>query len=92
MIQRLTRNKTILAIASIVIGVFMMIRRGSMVADLLRIVGYLLIAAGAAYVIYYFIGKNREGVRHRVTAQEVCDPLPLGEAAQDSSLCLWSIS
>ena len=63
MIQRLTRNKTILAIASIVIGAFMMIRRGSMVADLLRIVGYLLIAAGAAYVIYYFIGKNREGVR-----------------------------
>ena len=35
MIQKLTRNKTILAIASIVIGVFMMIRRGSMVADLL---------------------------------------------------------
>ena len=63
MIQKLTRNKTILAIASIVIGAFMMIRRGSMVADLLRIVGYLLIAAGAAYVIYYFIGKNREGVR-----------------------------
>ena len=63
MIQRLTRNKTILAIASIVIGVFMMIRRGAMVADMLKIVGYLLIAAGAAYLIYYFVGKNREGVR-----------------------------
>ena len=63
MIQKLTRNKTILAIASIVIGVFMMIRRGSMVADLLKIVGYLLLAAGAAYLIFYFIGKNREGVR-----------------------------
>ena len=63
MIQRLTRNKTILAIASIVIGVFMMIRRGAMVADMLKIVGYLLIAAGAAYLIYYFAGKNREGVR-----------------------------
>ena len=63
MIQKLTRNKTILAIASIVIGVFMMIRRGSMVADLLKIVGYLLLAAGAAYLIFYFIGKNREGIR-----------------------------
>ena len=63
MIQRLTRNKTILAIASIVIGVFMMIRRGAMVAGMLKIVGYLLIAAGAAYLIYYFVGKNREGVR-----------------------------
>ncbi len=63
MIQKLTRNKTILAIASIVIGIFMMIRRGSMVADLLKIVGYLLLAAGAAYLIFYFIGKNREGVR-----------------------------
>ena len=63
MIQRLTRNKTILAIASIVIGIFMMIRRGSMVADLLKIVGYLLLAAGAAYLIFYFIGKNREGIR-----------------------------
>jgi hypothetical protein len=52
MIQKLTRNKTILAIASIVIGVFMMIRRGSMVADLLKIVGYLLLAAGAAYLIF----------------------------------------
>lgn len=63
MIQKLTRNKTILAIASIVIGIFMMIRRGSMVADLLKIVGYLLLAAGAAYLIFYFIGKNREGIR-----------------------------
>ena len=63
MIQKLTRNKTILAIASIVIGIFMMIRRGAVVADLLRIVGYLLLAAGAAYLVFYFIGKNREGVR-----------------------------
>ena len=63
MLEKLIRNKTIYAVASIVIGIFMIIKRGSMADDVVRIVGWLLLGMGAAYIAAYFIGSDREQVQ-----------------------------
>ena len=59
MIRKLIRNKTILAVASILMGIYLVIARGSAIDSLARIIGYALIGVGAAYALMYLLGKTR---------------------------------
>ncbi len=63
MIQKLIKNKTIYAVASIVIGIFMIIRRGAAAKDVLHVIGWLLIGTAAVYLVSYFMGKDRDNVQ-----------------------------
>ena len=63
MLQKLIKNKTIYAIASIVIGVVMIIKGGRMADDIVRIIGWLLIGTGAAYAVSYFTASERDEVQ-----------------------------
>lgn len=63
MLDKIIKNKTIYAVASIVIGVVMIVKRGQMAGDLIRIIGWLLIGTGAAYAASYFFGEDRDEVQ-----------------------------
>ena len=63
MLQKLIRNKTIYAVASIVIGIVMIIKGGRMADDIVRIIGWLLIGTGAAYAVSYFTSSERDEVQ-----------------------------
>ena len=63
MLQKLIRNKTIYAVASIVIGIVMIIKGGRMADDIVRIIGWLLIGTGAAYAVNYFTSSERDEVQ-----------------------------
>lgn len=63
MIQKLIKNKTIYAVASIVIGIFMIIKQGRVADDVLRVTGWLLIGAGVIYLVSYFTGKENNTVQ-----------------------------
>ena len=63
MLQKLIRNKTIYAVASIVIGIVMIIKGGKMADDIVRIIGWLLIGTGAAYAVSYFTSSERDDVQ-----------------------------
>ena len=60
MIQKIIRNKTILAALSIVAGIYLIIARRSAVDLIVRMLGYGLIAAAIGYVISYFFGPHRD--------------------------------
>ena len=53
------KNKTIMSIAGIVIGVILMIWRGTVVEQMIRVVGYVLLAAAAVYLVMYYQGKKQ---------------------------------
>ena len=63
MIRQIIRNKTVLAAASIITGIYLMIARGSVVTNLVRMIGYAMFVIAAVYVVLYFLGKNREQVQ-----------------------------
>lgn len=63
MIQRLTRNKTAMAIASIIAGIYLMIARRNAPIALLRMIGFALLGVAAVYLVLYFTGKNRDQVQ-----------------------------
>ena len=63
MLEKLIRNKTIYAVASIVIGIVMIIKRGQMADDIVRIIGWLLIGTGVAYAATYLVGDNKDQVK-----------------------------
>ena len=63
MIRNIIRNKTILAIASIVFGIFLMIARRSAVDLMIRVMGYGLLATAVAYCIAYFTSQTRDEVQ-----------------------------
>ena len=58
--DRLIRNKAILAVACIVIGIIMVIMGDNLLRTGISIIGYVLIAAAVAYVVLYLSGKNRD--------------------------------
>ena len=60
MIQRIIRNKTIMAVLSIVAGIYLVIARRSALDLIVRMLGYGLIAAAVGYVLSYFFGKHRD--------------------------------
>ena len=63
MLEKIIKNKAIYAIASIVIGIFMIIKGGSLAADVIRIIGWMLIGMGVIYAAAYFFGKDRDEVQ-----------------------------
>ena len=60
MIEKYLKNKAIIAIASIIIGVFMIIKGGKLAVDMVRVIGYILIGTALAYAASYFFGANKD--------------------------------
>lgn len=60
MIRKIIRNKTILAVLSIVAGIFLIIARRSALDMVVRILGYGLIAAAVGYLLSYFFGPHKD--------------------------------
>ena len=60
MIQKIIRNKTILAALSIVAGIYLILARRSALDMIVRMLGYGLIAAAIGYVLSYFLGTHRD--------------------------------
>ena len=63
MIEKYLRNKTIMSIAGIVIGLILMIWRGQFIEQMIRVVGYVLIAAAAVYLVMYFSSNKQNEVQ-----------------------------
>ncbi len=57
-ISRLIRNKVIIAIAGIVFGAVLIVMKSAAVDALVRIFGWILLAAAAVYIIRYLIAKG----------------------------------
>ena len=60
MIQKIMKNKGILAFAGIVIGVILIFGGGKFAESLIKVVGYVLMGAAAAYLVSYFMAKDRD--------------------------------
>ena len=54
MFKNLVRNKVISAVISIIIGLFLIIRRSSALDGLIWYVGILLLVGAVTYVLFYF--------------------------------------
>ena len=63
MIERFLRNKVIAAVLSIVFGIYLVIVRKNVVDGAIRVAGYVSIAAGVAYLLYYFFGPAKDQVQ-----------------------------
>jgi len=60
MLEKYVKNKMIMSIAGIVIGLILMIWRGDFVESMIRVIGYVLLAAAAVYLILYFKNKQSD--------------------------------
>ena len=63
MIRNLIRNKTVFAVLSIAMGVFMCIAGRGFLDGIVRVAGYALLGAAAAYLVMYFFGNSRSEVQ-----------------------------
>ena len=54
MIEKYLKNKTIMSAAGIVTGLVLMIWRGRVIEQMIRVVGFILLAAAAVYLLMYF--------------------------------------
>ena len=61
-LQNIMKNKSILAFASIIIGVVMMFAGGSIAESLIKVVGYVLVGTAAAYLVSYFMAKDKDSI------------------------------
>lgn len=52
--EKYLKNKTIMSVAGIVIGLILMIWRGQFVEQMIRVSGYVLLVAAAVYLVMYF--------------------------------------
>ena len=59
MLEKYLRNKTIMSVAGIVAGLILMIWRGKFVEQMIRVVGYVLLAAAAVYLFKYIKENSR---------------------------------
>lgn len=59
-LEKYLKNKAIIAIASIIIGVFMIIKGGTLADDMVRVIGYIMIGTGVVYALAYFFGPNKD--------------------------------
>ena len=57
--EKYLKNKTIMSVAGIVFGLILMIWRGQFVEQMIRVAGYILLAAAAVYLVMYF-KNNRQ--------------------------------
>lgn len=78
MIRQLIRNKTVIAVISIITGIYLMIARKNATYTLIRMIGYALFIAAAAYLVLYFV----RGDHDRVKLQYACGAAVLGLAAR----------
>lgn len=60
MLERYLKNKTVMSAAGIIIGIILMIWRGSFVESMIRVMGYVLLAAAAIYLVMYFKGNQED--------------------------------
>ena len=60
MFKNLVRNKVISAVISIIIGLFLIIRRSSALDGLIWYVGILLLVGAVTYVLFYFTSKEKK--------------------------------
>ena len=63
MFQRIMKNKTAVAVASIVAGVYLMIARRHAVITLIHMLGFALFAVAAVYLVLYFTDPNRDRMK-----------------------------
>ena len=63
MAEQFLKNKKILSIAGIIIGAILMIWQRTALITLIRITGYVLIAAGITYLVFYISGKEKNEVQ-----------------------------
>ena len=54
MMEKYLKNKTVMSAAGIVFGLILMIWRGQFVEQMIRVAGYVLLAAAAVYLVLYF--------------------------------------
>ena len=54
MIEKYLKNKTIMSAAGIVTGLILMIWKGRVIEQMIRVVGFILLAAAAVYLLMYF--------------------------------------
>ena len=60
LLQKYFKNKAILAAASILLGIYMIIARRQALVNVVRIGGYALFAIAIVYVLAYFFGPSRD--------------------------------
>ena len=63
MLQNLTRNKTLFAVGSIAMGLYMCIAGRSVLYNIVRVGGYVLLATAVGYALMYFFGSARDQVQ-----------------------------
>lgn len=59
--QKVIRNKVITAIVSFLFGLVLIIWRAGAVAEIIRILGYLMLAGAAFSLVGYFFGRQTKG-------------------------------
>lgn len=61
LLKKMVQNQLIMAIVSILLGIALIIYQGRAVAEITLVVGYLLLAGAAVYLVSYFIGGANKG-------------------------------
>jgi len=61
--QRLLRNKILFAVLNILLGLFMVIARRSVLDVVIRVIGFALLITAAAYLLMYFLGHRRDQIQ-----------------------------
>ena len=62
MIQNVTRNKALLAISSIVIGVLLIIFQKHALDTIIRVLGWVLLVTGGLYVLAFLFGPAKDPI------------------------------
>ncbi len=60
MLRDLMKNKAIMAAASILFGIYLIIARSSALYTVIRILGYGLLGTALVYLVYYFGDRERD--------------------------------
>lgn len=63
MLEKYVKNKTVISIAGIVIGLILMIWRGDFVEGMIRVIGFVLLGAAAVYLVMYFVNKPSDSTK-----------------------------
>lgn len=63
MIQKLIRNKTLFAIVSIAMGIYMCFAGRGVLYNIVRVAGYVMLATAVGYALMYFINSRQDQVQ-----------------------------
>ncbi len=61
--QRLLRNKILFAALNIILGIYMVIARRSVLNVVIRVIGFALLMTAIAYLLMYFLGHRRDQIQ-----------------------------